>query len=638
MTTDPDEKDGVDKLKDRLYRNDGMKTRHRMGMLRPIKYDANEVWADENIEKESRVSDPQSSLFKKIFIGSIVFFAASLGFAFYMLYGGGNIVSNEKIEISILGPAFTEGGNEFELEFDVKNGNSQTLQYADLVIEYPKGATLDGDKNTVRVRKFLGELGAGKSVVEKARITLFGEEGSERNIRAAVEYRVAGSNAIFVKEATYLVHIKSSPLSLSVSSLKETNSNQDFVLDINTLANADKVVRNVLLKVEYPAGFVYKSANLPSTYGNNSWRLGDLDKGKNIKITIRGVIQGEDGEQRSFRIYVGTENENDTGEIGVVYSSFLETVAIKRPFLETKLLVNGVLGNEYAVSSTAGVEGEVSWINNLPNRVLDAEIYVKILGDVFDKSSVQASGGFYSSSDNTITWNKDTSQELAQLEGGDSGKFSFSFKILPLFSGNRTIFKNPSLSIEVGVKGRRILESNVPEQISASEKKTIKINTNAQLSVELQYYSGPFKNTGGLPPRADKQTSYTITWTVLNSSNDLSRARVVARLPTYARWLDVKSPQEEDITFNPETREVTWDLRRVDAGTGIETSTRKTSFQIGFTPSLSQVGNQAELTGEATFTGVDSFTGAEISFKRNAPTTRLANEPGAKQGDDIVVK
>lgn len=634
----PDEKDTVDKLRDRLYRNDGMKTRHRRGALHSAKYDANEVWADEHIEKESKISAPPSSLFKKIFIGSIIFFTTSLGFAFYMFYGGGNIVSNEKIEISILGPAFTEGGNEFELEFDIRNDNSQALQYADLIVEYPKGATLDGDKNTVRVRKFLGELGSGKSTTEKAKITLFGEEGSERNVKATVEYRVAGSNAIFVKEATYLVHIKSSPLSLSVNSLKETNSNQDFALDINTLANADKVVKNVLLKVEYPAGFVYKNASISPTYGNNTWRLGDLDKGKNMRVSIHGKIQGEDGEERSFRIYVGTESDMDTGEIGVVYSSFLQTIAIKRPFLETKLLVNGALGDEFTVYSTSPVEGEVSWINNLPNRVLDAEIYVKILGEVFDRSSVQTSGGFYSSSDNTITWNKDTSRELAQLEGGDSGKFSFTFKILPLFSGNRTLFKNSSVSIEVGVRGRRILESNVPEQISASEKKTIKINSNAQLSVQSQYFNGPFKNSGGLPPRADKQTTYAITWTVLNSSNDLSRAQVATRLPTYVRWLDVKSPQEEDVTFNPETREVTWDLRRVDAGTGIETSARKASFQIGFTPSLSQVGNQADLTGETSFTGVDSFTNAEISFRRSAPTTRLTNEPGVKQGDDIVVK
>ncbi|MEK7143471.1 MAG: hypothetical protein AAB756_01445 [Patescibacteria group bacterium] len=638
MDTTPDEKDPIDKLSERLYRNDGMKTRHRTGMLHRASYDANKGWANEYVEKESKVARPTSSLFKKIFIGSVLFFVVSFGFAFYMFYGGGNVVSNEKIDLSIFGPAFTEGGNEFELEFDVKNGNSQALQYADLVIEYPKGATLEGDKNTVRVRKFLGELPAGESRAERAKIVLFGEEGSERTVKAILEYRVSGSNAIFVKEAGYLVHIKSSPLSLSVNSLKETNSNQDFVLNIETLANADKTIRNILLKVEYPAGFVFRNASIPSSYGNNTWRLGDLDKGKNKTIAIHGIMQGEDGEERSFRIYVGTENEKDTGEIGVIYSSFLQTIAIKRPFLETKLLVDGVLGTEYVVGSTAPIAGEVNWINNLPNRVLDAEIYVRIIGDILDKSSVVAPAGFFGSSDNTITWNKDTSSELAQLEGGDSGKFPFTFKVLPLFSGNRTLFRNPMITIEVGVRGRRLLETNVPEQISASEKKIIKISSNAQLSVRAFYYSGPFKNTGGIPPRADRETSYAIVWTVLNSSNDLSKAQVKTKLPTYARWLDSVSPQGEDVTFNPETREVTWDLRRVDAGVGIETALRQTAFQVGFTPSISQVGKQAELTGEALFSGVDSFTNAEINFTRSAPTTNLINETNIKIGDDIIVK
>lgn len=639
METGKERKGPIEKLGEELYRNDAPVPHHREGVLRKGTYDVKGAWAPPPpADGGEEGADDGSSFFRKFFLGSIGFFILSVLFAVFMFYGGGNIVSNEKITLDILGPAFTEGGNEFELQFDVKNGNREKIEYADLIIEYPKGATLEGDKDTVRVRKFLGELGAGRSVSERAKLTLFGEEGSERTVRAMLEYRVAGSNAVFVKESTYLVHIKSSPLVLSVSSLKEVNSNQIFSLDVGTLANAEKVVEKTLLVIEYPVGFVFSSATPLPSYGNNVWKLGDLSKGTKKNVSVKGTLAGEDGEERSFRIYAGTEDSDDDQEIGVVYNSFLQTVTLKRPFLETKLKLNGEEAKQYVMGSNTTVEGRIEWMNNLPNRVLDGEIYVKFSGDVLDKASVSSVGAFFNSSNNTLTWSKETTFSLAELQGGDNGTFTFSFKLLPLFSGNRVAFKNPELALEIGVRGKRMLEEGVPEEIVASERKIIRINSNVQLSSRALYYTGPFTNTGGLPPRADRDTTYTLSFTALNSSNDLSKAAVKTTLPTYVRFLGQVSPQGEDVTYSQETREVTWNLGRLDQGAGIERPARQASFQVALTPSLSQVGTSPFLTGDIVFEGEDSFTTGGITFSRVPLTTRLIGDQGFKDGDDIIVK
>ncbi|MDP3957857.1 MAG: hypothetical protein Q8Q36_00120 [bacterium] len=631
------EKGAVEKLSEALYRNDGMVKRHREGTLHRSDYEAKEGWETPAASPRERENDG-SSFFRKFFLGSIAFFVISVAFALFMFYGGGNVVSNEKIGLSILGPAFTEGGNPFELQFDVKNGNREQIEYADLIIEYPKGATLAGDRDTVRQRKFLGEIGAGRSVSERATIVLFGEEGSERTVKATLEYRVQGSNAIFVKEASYLVQVKSSPLLLSAESQKEANSNQPFELSVETLANAEKVVENILLKVEYPSGFVFSSASPAPTYGNNVWRFGDLAKGARKKVSIKGTISGEDGEERSFRIYAGSASARDPGEIGVVYNSLLQTVAIKRPFLETELLLNGEAAREYVVGSDATLEGSIEWTNNLPNRVQDAEIYVKFVGDVLDESSVSATGAFYNSGDNTLSWNKDTTFSLGEVEGGANGTFSFSFKLLPLFSGNRLLFRNPELALEVGVRGRRLSEEGVPEDIAAVERKVIRVNSSVQLSSRALYRSGPFANTGPLPPRADKETTYAVTWTAVNSANDLSKAVVRTKLPSYVRFMSRTSPEGEDVAYIQETREVVWNLGRLEQGTGIESASRQVSFQIGLTPSLSQVGTSPSLTGEIVFEGEDAFTRGGIVFSRSALTTRLLGDTGTTDADGIVTK
>lgn len=636
MAIEDREKDSIEKISERLYRNDGAVTRHRRGVLHKGQYDVSDDWPEE--EKLPMRPVDRNLMFKKIFIGSAIFFFLSIIFALYTFYGGFNIVSNENIGLSVLGPAFTEGGSDLNLQFEIKNGNRQALEYADLIIEYPRGATLFGDKDIVRLTKSIGNIGAGKSASESIKIVVFGDEGSERIVKATLEYRLEGSNAIFLKETTFPVHVKSSPISISVSDLREVNANQEISIDVEVLANSDKILRNMLLRIEYPTGFTLSGVTPEATYSNNVWRLGDLDKLARKKITIRGKLAGEDGEERSFRIYSGQEDDKDGEVIGIIYGSVLETLTIKRPFIETKLLINGESGTEFVIPASGRINGELSWVNNLPDRVLDAELFVHIEGDAIDKQTVSGFPGFFSSQDNTITWNKDTVPKLEQIQGGDSGNFSFSFNVLPAFSGNRLILKNPKLTLEVGVRARRVKEGNVPERITFSEKKVIKVSSNVQLSSFVRYYDGPFKNSGGVPPRADNETTYTITWTVLNSSNNLSNASVKTTLPNYVRFLGNVFPNGEEVSFDDKSREIIWNIGSVGEGVGVDSPIRQLSFQIGFTASLSQVGISATVTGESSLTAKDTFTNANIAVTKSALTTRISSDSGIKAGDDIIQK
>src|ERR1035437_7765093 len=119
----------------------------------------------QNKEKpESHMSENffmKTSLFKKFFIFSTVFFVLVLGYATYVFFAGGNTVSNNNIDISIIGNNFTAGGEDLPLIVGITNRNNSTLELADLVMEYPKGSSGDLSSNTTTFRESLGTIPAG---------------------------------------------------------------------------------------------------------------------------------------------------------------------------------------------------------------------------------------------------------------------------------------------------------------------------------------------------------------------------------------------------------------------------------------------------------------------------------------------
>src|ERR1700759_2621582 len=103
----------------------------------------------------------KTSRFKKFFIFSILFFTLRVGYSAYIFFIGGNTVSNDNIDISILGNNFTAGGEELPLIVGITNRNSSPLDLVDLVMEYPKSSASDTYADPEHFRESLGTIPAG---------------------------------------------------------------------------------------------------------------------------------------------------------------------------------------------------------------------------------------------------------------------------------------------------------------------------------------------------------------------------------------------------------------------------------------------------------------------------------------------
>lgn len=630
---------GLDRLKDlkrglyRKARGGPIFGREDHG-LREQDYDISEDWKeDQDMPKAQKKS---SSWIKRLLIVSIVFFAVSVAVVAYIIYGGSNVVSSKNIDIEINGPVSVGGGEETSIQISIANHNSVSLELADLIVEFPNGtrSAENINQDLIRLRKTIGNISPGEGINELVRPVFFGEEGDGKEVSVTLEYRVAGSNAIFVKEEQYIVTINSAPISLSVSGLKEVSANQEIRLDIDVVSNSESVVNDLMVRVEYPFGFEFIDSSPPPTFGENSWRLGDFAPGSKRKVSVRGVVRGQDDEKKFFRVYSGIQSTENDKEIGVVYNSYVQEIALRKPFLGAVMKIGGEITSDYVAEGDEAVRVDVVWSNNLPVRVNNAKIEVLLNGEILDESSVIVERGTYDSSINTVVWDKRVIPELGVIESGESGTVKFSFKPKEM---EQLIIKNPEVSLRVSVEGDRVSEDAVPEKVESFVDGLVKFASSLSFASRAVYYTGPFVNTGPIPPKAETETTYTVIWTVLNTSNNVSSGQVKASLPSYIRWLDTVFPGNEQISYNSSTGEIVWELDNIKPGVGIVSQAREVAFRISMLPSLNQVGDSPVLVSEAVLVGDDDFTGTIVTSKSRGITTRLSTDPGFNLGNEKVL-
>jgi len=627
--------DRLQSLQDKIYSRDGDKLQAmREHELREKAFSVKSDFDDLPQESLPVFEAPQKPhrFLGKIFVMAFVFFILTGSYAGYMFLKGENSVSSKNIDIGISGPVSSPGGEALSLDVSVVNRNKTNLRLAELIIEYPAG-TRRADNTAVELtteRLSLGNIESGKTIRKSIRAVLFGEEKSVADIKFSLEYRIPNSNAIFTKEVPYDVIISSNPLSLLVDAPKEAVSGQDMTLKLTVRSNTTEVIKNVLVSAQYPAGFSFKSSTPPVGLNTALWKLGDLAPGDTRVITITGKLQGENEDTRVFRFSSGLGNGSDATAIATPFAGFKQEVAIKKPFIGLSILINESKASEVVAKGNQAIRVKVSYVNNLPVPVRDATITLNLAGGALDKSGVQVDQGFYQSMTNSVTWDKNTFAALGEVTPGEGGEVTLS--ITP----RQQILDNPQILISGNVTGTRTESGKVPEQVIASISRVIKIESGIALSSRTSHYSGALSNTGPMPPKAEKETTYTITWSTTPGLNDVSDSVVKATLPSYVRYGGEISPASEGVSFNSTTREVAWDLGTIRAGS-ILNSPRSVSFKVEITPSVSQVGSSPVLVNEAKFIGNDRFTGTTLTAVANEVTIR-GDDLQTRSGEDVVVR
>lgn len=584
-------------------------------------------------EKLSRLrvgaSQKQPSLLIGLFLFSMVFFVLAFGLAAYFFFTGGNVVSNNRIDLKITAPVASPAGEEFAMSVEIVNRNSASLLLTDFLVEWPDGTRSPTDRKTEQPRTLeeLGDIAPGKSLKTNARGVLFGEENEVKDVNLIVQYRVEGSNAVFSKEVTYSVTLSSAPIVLRVSAPPEMVSGQEIEFVADVISNATAPLKNVMVAVDYPFGFEPTGADPETSIGDNFWVLGDFKPGEQQQIRIRGKLVAQNSEDRAFRFRIGSQSAGSEREFSTLFGEITKTIVVKRPFIATTLTLHSSEQNPKTEPRGGQIPGSIKITNTLPGKILDIEIEVALSGSAFDRKTVKGSSGSYRSTDHTVFWNKNTKPLLAELEPGKSENVDFDFASIPL--AQDTGLENPNIHLDVVVRATRLREADeAPEVISTTLSRDIRINSDVFMIAQSLHTIGPFTNFGPFPPRADQETSYTITWTAQNSSNDLANTRIFGTLPVNVRFTGLISPGGERVTFDADKRRVTWDIGNLPHGTGFADPVRTVSFQVAVTPSVTEINNILPLVQNQSIVGTDRYTGVELSNTDRDLTTEIRNDTG----------
>ncbi len=564
-------------------------------------------------KEASHISGPA-----RFFIIAVLFFLITGGgAAFYLLYGG-RVISSNNVNITVQGPTSIASGDTVPLLLTIENRNPVAIQATRVTIDFPDGTKSADNPNVpfVHTTEDIGTIASGGKVEKTIRAAVYGSEGQDVTLPIKIEYRTEGSTSVFIKNKQYSFTITSSPISLTVTSLSQASAGQPVTIDVTVRSNATTPLNSVAVAGKYPFGFT-PTRSAPQPTSGSLFYLGVLTPGEERRISITGIVSGEANDDRAFTFMAGTVKNEAATTLATSFTTKGTTIKLTRPFLATALSINRDTSESPVIDVGVPTQAIVTWTNTLSTPITNARISVALMGDALNRASVTSSG-FYRSSDTTVLFDSSTNPALATLQPGDSGQGTLTFTA----KRGAVSGQAPTITFNVAVVGQRLSETRVPETLSATLTRTVKVATNLSLTSRAVRTTGPFKNTGPWPPEANKESTYTVTYTLANAGNTVAGTQVLATLPSYVRFTGAISPTDGSLKYNDTTRTLTW-----SAGDITSSASRNVSFQVALTPSTSQQDTSPILVNTQQVSGVDRFTQKPVSASARELTTQVATDP-----------
>ena len=625
----------LEELQESLYDPNNSPKGNARRIIHEKSFDVPDAWnnqgatfSDEEIHPEERtVHSKKLPLFVLAF--SLVLCVIAALFAWFRLSADTDVVTQNLIAFESEAPQFIDGGEPFDYVVSFSNQNTSELELVDLEVSYPQGVE-ENESARIIITKDIGTVLPNAVLQEKFSLTLYGIPGTTKPITTTLRYSIPGSTATFEKKETKIVEIKSSPLALSVESLKEVTPGQLLKTKIRIESTRGKTTPNSLLQVTYPTGFEFVSADVAPSSGTNIWDLGTLSPGVVREITISGIPRGEDSESRTIRAQVGTKDATGLS-IAAVFAEAKAVYVLSKPFLQTNILVNNIRSATHSVSSNGDVNVTIAYKNNLDKKLQNAEIALSLEGSAILEETIRVRNGFYDSRTNIVTWSKSGVPELSELEPGATGNLIVLFKT----KNSSSLDTNEEIRLEVGAKARRIGETQISETVLGSQTTLLRVATRIALTAETARSGGAFVVFGPVPPRSEQETSYVLTSRVLNTVNPIDKGEVRFKLPANVRFIG-GSASQGTVSYSEFDREIKWEVGSVVKSGSDNNPTMY--VHVGMTPSLVNVGSEAILATDFALTATDTFTKNSLTAKGpSVLTTKFRISDGFREDDDLIV-
>jgi len=623
----------LDDLKKQLYKKDGeLKDRPEP----PEEFEAGHLSAPPQAPPASQwTGEVEKGLYLTIKQKRIAWFIG-LGFLLAILTFGGWLIwqrwysfDAKGVALNIFGQERVVSGEEINFVVRYKNNANTELKNAALFFSFSSQSIPSEMENVSQqgdltvVKKEIGSILPGQEGQAEFKVRVLGDKDSQQKFFVKMSYRPANFNSNFINETEFQSVIISVPLVLSFILPERIVSGQTINFSLRYLNTSDVTFSDAKIKIEYPDGFVFENALPWPSEEKNVWNFSEISNHEEGKIVLKGVISGNEGENKAFRAQIGSEKDGKF----IVYAQALSSPQVSLSPLFIEQTVGEAENNQ--VDLGQNLTYKIKYKNTTDVAIGPVVITAKIDSQAVDLGTVIVSKGFFSSSEGIITWNASSLPSLESLPAKAEGEINFMLRVKDKLSINSFSDKNFTIITRVKIDSPNIPLELAGTQLAGQNELSLKVNSRMVLEMKGFYSDKIMPNSGPLPPRVGQKTTYTIYWQVLNISNDLSVATVEAFLPSYVQWQGKTYPKDENIKYDSSTGRITWQIGRLSSATGLLSPVKLVAFQVGFVPSLGQVGEITTIVKEARAFGIDDFTGVNLSA--------LADDLKTDMPDDATV-
>lgn len=592
-------------------------------------------WSDSSSSPQVRQNPGKNWLSAKMIFGGAAVVLILLGSAFLFFYLS---TKGQEASLTIGERDMVEAGEIVTIPITYKNDSNTKLQNVELVVMLPKDAIfVEGAQERLappRISKKLADLSSGQEGKIEILSRFFGYEGEKKEVEATLVYRPESLGAQFSAKTSRTFTINRVPLSLHMEIPEAVVHGQEIEGTIRYSSDAPKPFQNIWLRMEYPSGFSFTSADPKPEEGNAIWKLGAVQGGSGGLIKFKGIITGPERETKSFRAELGVLNAANREWQSYRETSFATKISVAP--LSLQAFLSG--RREGIISPGERLSFNLSYKNNTLSILKNVSIRAFLEGDTLDFSTLQPGEGVFDFNARSIIWTPGNASSLRELDPGETGSFGFSIetKARPVFRGSGD--KNQYVRLRTEIQPSATPQELTGANLFYRDSLEFKVKSKILFTSKTIYHASPIPNSGPLPPKVGIETTYAILWELRNFTSDLEGVEVRAPIPPNVSWKNTILPGDANVNFDQASGEIKWRVGKVEAGTGIITPARTLAFKVGIVPSEADEKKSMVLLGETILSGVEGFTGERREERTGDLSTELRDDPQTKSSDWAVTK
>ena len=579
-------------------------------------------------EEQLRARNKKFFVFGAIVIGVLVGIVMVIILYFRFI---GSAFLEERVLVTIDGPEQVRSAEESTYTVTVINNNRVSLENVKFLLDYPENMSIQEQPYILKEGFTSSKIDVGPVAARgeksfEVSFKPFGPRDRQVYLNATVQYQPKNFSSTFEKSSQKSIVIKSSPITLTIIPTKEAANGDAVSIEIIVKNESPAVYKNLEMRLDYPEGFIYSDSEPIPSRDKRVWKIPSLKSKEQVKYIINGTLEGNVDALKRFYVQIGELRDNNDLLIYTENEGIIRIIASRVQLIVEPSKDTLYPGEKMYYTITFKNTSDVPLRDLILYQYIDSRLLVKEHVDVKD--------GYYDSEKNVIFWKASDVPALKNLQPGEEGIVRSGVPITNMIPMKNENDRNFTLTTYAEIESLDVDSPIWQNKKIRSAEKTAKVHSKLILNILAVYNDGELPNTGPVPLRVGEETTFTVRFSIMNTSNDLKNVIVNTSLPTGISWKESYLPENANVSINTRGNDMTWILGTVDSGVGFITPVRTLAFQVGVKPSANQKASaRVEILNPVTITALDSFTDRDITYSFQDLTLSDISDINAKIED-----